>query len=108
MENWYLSRKSPHRAIHHLIRLAILNVAIVDKLHVMSRTGELARVYGIDFMSVLTRGSQFRVESMMRRVAKARGFLLLSAARDQVFKQPAVEALPLVMEPYSGLSLIHI
>lgn len=103
MEEWYMGQKSPHRAVQHLVRLTALNVAIVDKLHVLSRTGELARVYGIDFMSVLTRGSQFRVESMMRRVSKARGFLLLSAARDQVFKQLAVEALPLVMEPYSGM-----
>jgi hypothetical protein len=29
------------------------------------------RVFGIDFMSVLTRGSQYRVESMLLRLAKA-------------------------------------
>lgn len=102
LESWFLSSHA-ERAVRYIVQLAVLNVAIVDKLNVLSRTGELARVYGIDFMSVLTRGSQFRVESMMRRVARARGFLLLSAAREEVFKQPAVEALPLVMEPNSGL-----
>lgn len=102
LEDWYTGPASD-RAIRHVLNLSILNVAIVDKLNVLSRTGELARVYGVDFMSVLTRGSQFRVESMMRRVAREKGFLLLSAPREEVFRQPAVEALPLVMEPESGL-----
>lgn len=102
LEEWYAGSFAD-RAVKHLLKLATLNLAIVDKLNVLSRTGELARVYGVDFMSVLTRGSQFRVESMMRRVAKERGFMLLSAPREEVFRQPAVEALPLVMEPESGL-----
>lgn len=102
LERWYTGSFAD-RAVQHILKLAILNVAIIDKLNVLSRTGELARVYGVDFMSVLTRGSQFRVESMMRRVATERGFMLLSAPREEVFQQPAVEALPLVMEPESGL-----
>jgi len=41
----------------------------------------MARVYGIDYESVLTRGSQFRVEALLTKIAKTNGFLLLSAAR---------------------------
>jgi DNA polymerase zeta len=36
------------------------------------RTCELARVFGIQFYEVISRGSQFRVESCMLRLAKPR------------------------------------
>lgn len=103
LECWFNSKRSSIRAVRYLIRISALNIAILEKLNVISRTGELARVFGIDFMDVITRGSQYRVESMLGRVARTRGFLLLSAAREEVFQQPAVEALPLVMEPQSAL-----
>lgn len=103
IEQWFCSQNRFPRAIHHLAQQAHLNIAIIDKLDVMGRTGELARVFGIDFMSVLTRGSQYRVESMMRRVTRVRDFALLAAPREEVFRQPAVEALPLVMEPQSAM-----
>lgn len=102
IESWLARSSSEHRAHHHLRRHTTICLAIIDKLDILGRTGELARVFGVDFMSVLTRGSQFRVESMMARVAHERGFALLAAQRDQVFSQPAVEALPLVMEPMSA------
>lgn len=103
IETWFTSQKHFSRATTHLARLTYLDVAIVEELNIISRTGELARVFGIDFMSVLTRGSQYRVESMLRRVAIAKDYVLLSASREEVFRQPAVEALPLVMEPQSAL-----
>ena len=103
LEEWLTSQKGYARALQYLARLTFLNVTIVNKLDVLGRTGELARVFGIDFMSVLTRGSQYRVESMMRRVAVVRDFILLAATRDEVFRQPAVEARPLGMEPDSAL-----
>lgn len=51
----------------------------------LNRTAELARVFGIDFYSVFSRGSQYRVESMMLRLAHTQNFLLLSPSRQQVF-----------------------
>lgn len=102
LEDWY-SGKQAEVAVLHLKRMTLLNLALVDKLNVLSRTGELARVFGIEVMSVINRGSQYRVESMLRRVALARQYALLSAVREEVFRQPAVEALPLVMEPESAL-----
>ncbi|CDF77608.1 DNA polymerase zeta catalytic subunit [Chondrus crispus] len=103
LEKWLTSTRHSGRAICHLERLASLNLAISNKLNILNRTGELARVFGIDFMSVLTRGSQFRVESMLGRVSRTSDYLLLAAPREGVFQQPAVEALPLVMEPQSAL-----
>lgn len=102
LEEWLASETRADRALLHLRDLTSACLAIVDKLDIVGRTGELARVYGIDFMSVLTRGSQYRVESLLARVAHQRDFVLLAAQRSQVYEQPAIECLPLVMEPESG------
>ena len=48
------------------------------------RTGELARAFGIDFFSVLTRGSQYRVEAMMVRLAHTQNYLLPTPSKEQV------------------------
>ena len=64
-------------------------------------TSEFARVFGIDFFSVLSRGSQYRVESLMLRLAKTENFVALSPSKRQVENQMAPEAIPLVMEPQS-------
>lgn len=45
---------------------------------------EFARVFGVDFFSVLSRGSQFKVESFMFRIAKPESFVLISPSRDDV------------------------
>jgi DNA polymerase zeta len=41
-------------------------------------------VYGIEFSDVLTRGSQFRVESMMFRLAVPENYVMISPSRQQV------------------------
>lgn len=91
---------------------------------------EMARLFGIDFFSVLSRGSQFRVEAVMLRVAKPlpHRYILVSPSRDQVrllllvgcphgsfntpppphtlpqvASQAAMECTPLIMEPVSRL-----
>ncbi|BGP12586.1 DNA polymerase zeta [Rhodosporidiobolus nylandii] len=63
---------------------------------------ESARVFGVDFNSVRTRGSQFKVESVMFKIAKPESFMLLSPNRQQVGKQNAAECMPLIMEPKSA------
>jgi DNA polymerase zeta len=63
------------------------------------RAAELARVFGIDFYSVLTRGSQYRVESMMMRLAKPMNYIAVSPTRAQVAAMRAAECVPLIMEP---------
>eukprot|EP00871_Galdieria_phlegrea_P001957 jgi/Galph1/2762/GphlegSOOS_G1409.1 len=90
------------RACCSCLQKAIDNLEILEEIDWVPRTCELARIFGIDFRSVVTRGSQFRVESMMARLAHANGYLLLSASRNQLVSQPAMECLPLVLEPYTG------
>ena len=45
---------------------------------------EFARVFGIDFYSVITRGSQFKVESIMARINKPENFIMVSPRQQQV------------------------
>ncbi|KAL0413081.1 UNVERIFIED_CONTAM: DNA polymerase zeta catalytic subunit [Sesamum radiatum] len=75
---------------------------IMNQLDMINRTSELARVFGIDFFSVLSRGSQYRVESMFLRLAHTQNYLAISPGSHQVANQPAMECLPLVMEPESS------
>lgn len=53
---------------------------------------ESARILGVDFMSVLTRGSQFKVESIMFRIAKQENYILISPSKEQVSSVATVMA----------------
>lgn len=61
-----------HLLVHTALR-ASLNLALLSRMDLARRTAESARLYGIDFFSVLTRGSQYRVEAALIRQAKGRG-----------------------------------
>ncbi|ERN16936.1 hypothetical protein AMTR_s00057p00185570 [Amborella trichopoda] len=104
LSSWFSSDCGGARShcIEHLTDRAKLNLEIMDQLDMINRTAELARVFGIDFFSVLSRGSQYRVESMLLRLAHTQNYLVISPSKQQVALQPAMECLPLVMEPESG------
>ena len=53
-----------------------------DKL--IAEIREFARVFGVDFFSVISRGSQFKVESFMFRIAKPECFVLRSPSKHEV------------------------
>jgi len=53
-----------------------------DKL--IAEIREFARVFGVDFFSVISRGSQFKVESFMFRIAKPESFVLRSPSKHEV------------------------
>eukprot|EP00928_Gymnodinium_smaydae_P006987 TRINITY_DN124_c0_g2_i1.p1 TRINITY_DN124_c0_g2~~TRINITY_DN124_c0_g2_i1.p1 ORF type:complete len:1488 (+),score=212.99 TRINITY_DN124_c0_g2_i1:207-4466(+) len=99
---WHKGSHSRHSVLQHLQAIAALSLEVFDTLEVLPRAGELARLFGMDVISCFTRGTQFNVESVLMRVAKAADFVLLSAMQQQVRSQPALECLPLVMEPASG------
>ncbi|KAG7388922.1 DNA polymerase zeta catalytic subunit [Phytophthora pseudosyringae] len=90
------------KVIRYYLERAALNLQIIAKLQLITRTSEMARLFGIDFYSVLSRGSQYRVEAVMLRVTKRKNFLLVSPSRDQVAGQAPMECIPLVMEPHSS------
>ncbi|KAK0210432.1 hypothetical protein DFS33DRAFT_1458357 [Desarmillaria ectypa] len=75
---------------------------ILKSVDVITKTAEFARVFGVDFFSVISRGSQFKVESFMFRIAKPESFVLISPSKADVGKQNAAECMPLIMEPQSA------
>lgn len=101
---WYTNGKPKDLAkvICYYLSRVQLNLEILECNELVPRTSEQARLLGVDFFSVFSRGSQFKVESLMFRIAKPENFLLPSPSRKQVGQQNALECLPLVMEPQSA------
>lgn len=104
LSNWYTNGR--HRDLAKCLRYYItrtkMDIRILEENELIPRTSEQARLLGVDFFSVFSRGSQFKVESIMFRIAKPENFVLVSPSRKQVGGQNALECLPLVMEPQSA------
>ncbi|KAL3466734.1 hypothetical protein BJX64DRAFT_215708 [Aspergillus heterothallicus] len=103
LTTWYTSDRPRDfmKVVNYFVSRVKLNLEILDANELIPRTSEQARLLGIDFYSVFSRGSQFKVESLMFRIAKPENFMLVSPSRKQVGQQNALECLPLVMEPQS-------
>jgi DNA polymerase zeta len=103
LTRWFRSSKPRDlaKALDYFITRTQLDLEILDANELVPRTSEQARLLGVDFFSVFSRGSQFKVESLMFRIAKPESFVLVSPSRKQVGAQNALECLPLVMEPMS-------
>lgn len=104
LTDWYTSEKVKDlmKVIGYYVSRVRLNLEILVENELIARTSEQARLLGVDFFSVFSRGSQFKVESLMFRIAKPENYLLPSPSRKQVGQQNALECLPLVMEPQSA------
>lgn len=104
LTKWYTSGKPKDisKVIAYYLSRVKVDVEILERNELIPRTSEQARVLGVDFFSVFSRGSQFKVESLMFRIAKPENFLLISPSRKQIGGQNALECLPLVMEPQSA------
>lgn len=104
LTRWYKNRnpRDLAKTIEYFTSRVQINLEILDANELVPRTSEQARLLGIDWFSVISRGSQFKVESLMFRIAKPENFLLVSPSRRQVGGQNALECLPLVMEPQSN------
>ncbi|XP_050053975.1 DNA polymerase zeta catalytic subunit isoform X2 [Aphis gossypii] len=76
-------------------------INILQQLDIIGRTSELAKLFGIQFYEVLSRGSQFRVESMMLRLAKNKNYVAVSPSIKQRAEMNAPQTIPLIMEPES-------
>ncbi|KAG8166676.1 hypothetical protein KVR01_002365 [Diaporthe batatas] len=103
LSDWYANGR--HRDLGKVLRYYTtrtkMDIQILEENELIPRTSEQARLLGVDFFSVFSRGSQFKVESIMFRIAKPENFVLVSPSRKQVGGQNALESLPLVMEPQS-------
>lgn len=104
LTKWYRS-KNPRdlaKVIDYFSSRVEIDIRILEANELVPRTSEQARLLGVDWFSVISRGSQFKVESLMFRIAKPENFILVSPSRRQVGGQNALECLPLVMEPQSN------
>ncbi|KAK0633703.1 hypothetical protein B0T14DRAFT_561268 [Immersiella caudata] len=104
LTEWYVNGgpKGLSKLLRYYLVRTKLNLEILEANELVPRTSEQARLLGVDFFSVFSRGSQFKVESIMFRIAKPENFVLVSPSRKQVGSQNALECLPLVMEPQSA------
>ncbi|KAL9607513.1 MAG: hypothetical protein Q9167_007575 [Letrouitia subvulpina] len=104
LTKWYTSGRPKDLAIvvDYFSTRVQVDLDILEQNELIQRTSEQARLLGVDFYSVFSRGSQFKVESLMFRIAKPENLLLPSPSRKQVGQQNALECLPLVMEPQSA------
>ncbi|XP_032398313.1 DNA polymerase zeta catalytic subunit isoform X2 [Etheostoma spectabile] len=89
------------KMVDHYVSRVRGTMQLLQQHDIISRTSELARVFGIQFFHVLTRGSQYRVESMMLRVAKPLNYIPVTPSIQQRAQQRAPQCIPLVMEPES-------
>ncbi|CAF3526155.1 unnamed protein product [Rotaria sp. Silwood1] len=79
------------------------NFRLLYELDLINKTSEFARIYGIEFYHVLSRGSQYRVESMMIRLAKCLHFITVTPDNRQRLYMRAPECIPLTLEPISNI-----
>lgn len=103
LTDWFGQDLVRWRTVEHFALRARGNVELLDELDVLGKTSEMARIYGIQFLEVLSRGSQFRVESMLLRLARARRLVALSPSSSQRARQRAPEFVPLILEPRAQL-----
>lgn len=89
------------RMVDHYVSRVCGTMQLLQQNDIIGRTSELARVFGIQFYHVLTRGSQYRVESMMLRLAKPMNYIPVSPSVQQRALQRSAQCIPLVMEPES-------
>jgi len=103
LTRWYKSKNTRDlsKVIDYFATRVQVDLNILEVNELVPRTSEQARLIGVDWFAVISRGSQFKVENIMFRIAKPENLMLISPSRRQVGGQNALECLPLVMEPQS-------
>ncbi|XP_054474015.1 DNA polymerase zeta catalytic subunit isoform X1 [Anoplopoma fimbria] len=103
LSDWFDHNTDLYRwkMVDHYVSRVRGSMQLLQQRDIIGRTSELARLFGIQFFHVLTRGSQYRVESMMLRLAKPLNYIPVTPSIQQRAQQRAPQCVPLVMEPES-------
>ncbi|KGL78713.1 DNA polymerase zeta catalytic subunit, partial [Tinamus guttatus] len=103
LSDWFDNKTDVYRwkMVDHYISRVRGNLQLLETLDLIGRTSEMARLFGIQFLHVLTRGSQYRVESMMLRIAKPMNFIPVTPSIQQRAHMKSPQCVPLIMEPES-------
>ena len=104
LSEWLRSNKFQNilTVFRYYQRRIALVIKIIEVQELVTRNVENSRLIGIDFNSNFYRGSQFRIESILSRLAKLENLLLNSPSKQQVFEMKPIECIPLIMEPNSN------
>lgn len=86
----------------HILSLLDMVCNLTTKTSFLIKSIEFSRLFGIDLFSTLTRGSQYRVESILITAAHAENYLLKTPTEADVRHMRAAQGLPLTMEPVSN------
>lgn len=78
-------------------------IEMVESLNIIPKIAEQARITGVDFYSVIYRGSQFKVESLLSRISRKENYIMYSPHRKEVRSQKPMECIALIMEPDSQM-----
>lgn len=103
LTRWYRQGDPVHtsRMMRYMLDRTVMVLRLLDVSETVTKTAyvrfsriplqvltkgnrEFARVFGVDWFSVISRGSQFKVESFMFRIAKPESLVLLSPSKDDV------------------------
>ncbi|XP_054990548.1 DNA polymerase zeta catalytic subunit isoform X1 [Sorex araneus] len=103
LSDWFDNKTDLYRwkMVDHYISRVRGNLQMLEQLDLIGKTSEMARLFGIQFLHVLTRGSQYRVESMMLRIAKPMNYIPVTPSVQQRSQMRALQCVPLIMEPES-------
>ena len=100
LSQWY-KQGYPHRlkVFEYVFHNIDITYKLMETLDLVNRDITMAKTYGIDFESVDSRGSQFKVEALLSRIARRCKYLLLSAPKIWVRNQDTQEVIPYVQDP---------
>ncbi|XP_053161604.1 DNA polymerase zeta catalytic subunit isoform X1 [Hemicordylus capensis] len=103
LSDWFDNKADIYRwkMVDYYISRVRGNLQLLEQVDLIGRTSEMARLFGIQFLHVLTRGSQYRVESMMLRIAKPMNYIAVTPSVQQRAQMRAPQCIPLIMEPES-------
>lgn len=103
----YLFKNWTNRNYRALINYGIIKIQVcvemVDNLSIIQKIAEQARITGVDFYSVIYRGSQYKVESLLSRICRRENYLMFSPSQKNVRTQKPLESIALIMEPDSQM-----
>ncbi|KAG7168018.1 DNA polymerase zeta catalytic subunit-like 2, partial [Homarus americanus] len=101
LRQWWTQDTTRWRTLEHYLNRCHYTIDLLHRLDLIHRTAELARLFGIQFYDVLSRGTQYRVESMMLRLARGSNMVSISPSIQQRGAMKAPEWIALTMEPQS-------
>ena len=99
---WILMESDFYAFLKYILTRLKVICDLTLKTPFLIKSVEFSRLFGIDLFSTFTRGSQYRVESILINAAHTENYLLRTPTEADVRQMRAAQGLPLTMEPVSN------